>query len=199
MAAFPQLESVWQDARLGVRALQKNPRFTLIAMLTLALGIGATTAIFSVVDAVLLRARPFKDPGRIVLVWPRGPAITYETLSGWSSGANFLEPFEGYQPTTLTITGAGDPKMIYGGYVTGGLMTFLGIRPEAGRLLLPDDGKPGRDHTAMIGYGLWKELFGGDPAVIGRSITLDNQEYQVVGVTPRLCLPSARTCGYLFR
>lgn len=191
MAAFSQLESVWQDARLGVRALQKNPSFTLIAILTLALGIGATTAIFSVVDAVLLRPMPFKDPGRIVEVWPLGAPVTYETLSGWSSGANFLEPFEGYQPTTLTITGAGDPKMIYAGYITGGLMTFLGVRPEAGRLLLPDDGKPGQDHTAMIGYGLWKELFGGDPAVIGRTITLDNEEYQVVGVTPRFVPPFA--------
>jgi predicted permease len=191
MTAFSTLESVWQDARLGLRALRKSPGFTAIAVLTLALGIGATTAIFSVVDAVLLRPMPFKDPGRIVEVWPRGAAVTYETLSGWSSVANFLEPFEAYQPTTLTLTGAGDPKMISAGYVSGGLMTFLGVRPEAGRLLLPDDGKPGQDHTAMISYGLWKGLFGEDPAVIGRTITLDNQEYQVVGVTPRLAFPFA--------
>lgn len=186
MSAFSTFESVWQDARLGLRTLQKNPSFAAIAVLTLALGIGATTAVFSVVDAVLLRPMPFKDPGRIVEVWgSEGVNVTYETLSGWSSGADFLKPFEGYQPTNLTITGAGDPKMIDGAYVTGGLMTFLGVGSEVGRLLLPDDGKPGQDRTVMIGYALWKGLYGGDPAVIGRKITLDNHEYQVVGVTPR--------------
>jgi predicted permease len=178
------LADLYQDVLYGLRTLRKAPGFTAAAVLSLALGIGATTAIFSVVDAVLLRPMPFKDASRIVEVWPLGASVTYETLSGWSSAADFLEPFEGRQPTNLTITGAGDPKMIDASYVTGGLMTFLGVRPEIGRLLLPDDGKPGQDHTVVLAHSLWKELNGGDPAVIGRTITLDNQEYQVVGVMP---------------
>lgn len=182
---IPFLDSLHQDVRYALRGMLKTPGVTATAILTLALGIGATTAIFTVVDAVLLRPLPFRDPERIVMVWPLGSGVSYETLSGWRSASDFLEPFEGRQPTTVTITGAGDPKMIRGEYVTGGLMPFLGVRPELGRLLLPDDGKPGKDHTVMIGYGLWKDLFGGDPSVISRMVTLDNQEYEVVGVTPR--------------
>lgn len=178
------LADLHQDVLYGLRTLRKTPGFTAAALLSLALGIGATTAIFSVVDAVLLRPMPFKDASRIVEVWPLGASVTYETLSGWTSAADFLEPFESRQPTNLTITGAGDPKMIDASYVTGGLMTFLGVRPEIGRLLLPDDGKPGQDHTVVLAHSLWKELYGGDPAVIGRTITLDDQEYQVVGVMP---------------
>ncbi len=182
---FNWVTDLRQDILYGLRMLRKNPGFTAAAVLSLALGIGATTAIFSVVDAVLLRPMPFKDPSRIVEVFGENSSITYETVSGWSSGTDFLEPFEGRQPTSITITGAGDPKMIRAEYVTGGLMAFLGVRPEVGRPLLPDDGRPGQDHRVMIGYSLWKDLFGGDPAVVGRMVTLDNQKYEVVGVTPR--------------
>ncbi len=109
---FTWVTDLRQDILYGLRMLRKNPGFTAAAVLSLALGIGATTAIFSVVDAVLLRPMPFKDPSRIVEVFGENSSITYETVSGWSSGADFLEPFEGRQPTSITITGAGDPKMI---------------------------------------------------------------------------------------
>src|SRR5579862_8410236 len=102
-----------------------------------------------------------------------------------TGAADFLEPFEGFQPSDNTITGTSEPKRVTGAYVTGGLMNFLGARPEIGRLLLPDDGKPGADRMAVLSYSLWMEMFGGDPGVIGRQIALNDVEYQVVGVMPR--------------
>ena len=189
---FSWLTDLRQDVLYGLRMLRKRPGVTAVALLTLALGIGATTAIFSVVDAVVLRPLPFKDASRIVELWnsiPKQkvsyPGATFETLSGWSAGAaDFLEPFEGYQPADITITGAGEPKRVTGAYVTGGLMNFLGAKPEIGRLFLPDDGKVGADRLAVLSHPLWMEMFGGDPAVVGRPITLNDMEYSVVGVMP---------------
>jgi predicted permease len=187
---FSWLTDFRQDVLYGLRMLRKTPGVTGVALLSLALGIGATTAIFSVVDAVLLRPMPFKDPGRIVELWnslPKQkvayPGVTFETLSAWSA-ADFLEPFEGYQPTDVTITGATEPKRVLGAYVSGGLMTFLGARPEIGRPLLPDDGKMGADRVAVLSYSLWTGFYGADPSIVGRTIGLNNLDYQVVGVMP---------------
>jgi putative ABC transport system permease protein len=187
--------SLLQDLRFGVRTLLKKPAFTAVALLTLMLGVGATTAIFTVVDAVLLRPLPFNAPDRLVdlinVIHHPGatlsyPGLTEETLDLWrSSTTDFLEDFQGYQPYPMQISGISEPKEATGEYVTGGLMTFLGVKPLLGRILLPDDGAPGRDHVVLLSAAFWLQTFGGDPSEVGKTITINKESFTVVGIMPR--------------
>jgi predicted permease len=188
---FPRLESFWQDVRYCIRTLAKQPGFTAVVLLTLTLGIGATTAIFTVVDAVLLRPLPFSNPDRIVEILNYIPksAITYfgssmEKIAEWKADTDFFEEFQGFSPTDSLITGESEPERISGAYVTDGLLAFLGVQPQIGRGFLPGDGAPGRDHLIVLSQSFWRDRFGGDPQIIGKKINLNKQDFTVVGVAP---------------
>ena len=191
MAAFSTLETSWQDVRYGARILRKNLGFTAVAVLTLALGIGANTAIFSIVDAVLLRPLPYPDPNQLVLMF-NVPLQQPNALSGLSY-RDFTECREqngvfsevaGNAFHDLTLTGAGEPSIVNTAAVTPEIFPLLNAIPLAGRTLLPEDGKPGAAPVAVLSENLWRSRFSSNPAVIGQSITLDMRSFTVVGILP---------------
>src|SRR5271156_122749 len=179
-----------QDMRYGIRMLAKNPGFTIIAVLTLALGIGANTAIFSVVNAELLRPLPFRDASRLVSV-ASSNSRTHST-AGSMSYLDFLdlraqnqvfENMAAYTDGSFTLTGVDQPAHIVGASVSASLFDVLGATPELGRTFLPDEDQP-HHHVVIFSHELWKARFAGDPQVIGRTIALDKSAYTVVGVMP---------------
>lgn len=188
---FPHLESFWQDVRYGVRTLAKQPGFTAVVLLTLTLGIGATTAIFTIVDAVLLRPLPFSNPDRIVEILNYIPSSSLSyggsapaKVSEWKSDTDFFEDFQGFSPTAALITGESEPEQIAGAYISDGLLPFLGVEPQIGRGFSPGDGAPGRDHLVLIADSFWRDRFGADPNIVGRKINLNKEDFTVVGVAP---------------
>ncbi|HMJ06366.1 MAG TPA: ABC transporter permease [Chthoniobacterales bacterium] len=179
-----------QDLRYGWRTLLKSPGFTGIAVLALALGIGANSAIFSVVNTILLRPLPYQNPDELVMIWENATHLGFPKNT--PSPANFLD---WQQQSTLfagvaaiaeqsyNLTGVGEPERLDGRRVSANLFDLLGVRPLLGRNFLPEDDKPGT-RLAILNEGLWKRRFGSDPAVIGRSLTLSGENYTVVGVLP---------------
>jgi putative ABC transport system permease protein len=171
--------------------LAKNPGFTAAAVLTLALGIGANTAVFSVVHAVLLRPFPYKDPNRLVIVWE-------QNLSrGWTtnivSAANFLDwrkqnsvftEMAAIDSTSFNVAGSGEPIEVGGERVTANLFSLLGVQPIRGRGFQSEDDRPASAPVAIVSYGLWQRRYGGDPRLLGRAISLDGRSYPVVGIMP---------------
>jgi putative ABC transport system permease protein len=184
-------ETLWQDVRFGMRTLVKNPGFTAVAVIALALGIGANSAIFSVVNTVLLRPLLYQDPERLVMVWEKGAADVFPINS--VSAANFLdwrdqnEVFEGMaiiNHASFNLTGAGEPERINGRRFSANLFRLLGVEPQLGRAFLPEEDAPGAGRVVMLSHGLWQRRFGSDPSIIGKSLTLNGQSYTVVGVMP---------------
>jgi len=180
------LETVAQDARYGLRALAGAPGFTVAAVVALALGIGATTAIFSVVDAVLLRPFPYRDPARLAVLLHRGRnPVAPANFLDWKRDASSFESMGAADFWQANLTGVDTPERVHGLHVTANLLPMLGVPPLIGRLFVPDDDAPGREHTVVLGYRLWQRRFGGDPSVLGRTATLDGEAHIVVGVMPR--------------
>ena len=184
------METLLQDIRYGIRMLAKNPGFTAIAVLTLALGIGANTAIFSVVNAELLRPLPFRDPGQLVRVASANArihtvsgAVSYPDFADWRSQNHVFQDMAAYTDSSFALTGIEQPAHLQAATVTAGMFNLLGASPELGRGLQPEDDEP-HHHVVVLSHSLWKERFGGDPQIIGRVITLDNSAYTVVGVMP---------------
>jgi putative ABC transport system permease protein len=180
---------MFQDLRYGARMLLKRPGFTLIAVITLALGIGANTAIFSMVNGVLLRPLPYKEPQRLVMVFAPRPQV--QDLPPWA--ADFVElrdrnqAFEeaaAFRAQALSITGAGEPEFAGGARVSANLFTLLGIGAIRGRAFLPEEDQPGRNRVVILSHGLWRRRFGSDPQIIGRTISLNDEPHTVVGVAP---------------
>jgi putative ABC transport system permease protein len=191
MAAISNFESCWQDARYGARMLRNNPGFTAVAVLTLALGIGANTAIFTIVDAVLLRSLPYPDPNQLVLMFDV-PLQEPDALSSMSyrdfalcreQNAVFSE-MAGNAFHDLTLTGAGEPVIVNTAAVTPEIFPLLNAKPLAGRTFRPEDGKQGAAPVAVLSENLWRTSFGSNPALIGQSITLDMRSFAVVGILP---------------
>ncbi|HEV2289044.1 MAG TPA: ABC transporter permease [Candidatus Acidoferrales bacterium] len=185
------LESLLQDLRYGVRMLRKSPGFTAVAVLTLALGIGANTAIFSIVDAVLLRAFPYPDADQLVFVFNapvKQPdalsALSYRDLRECREQNRVFSEMAGNAFHDLTLTGAGEPSIVNAADVTPEIFSLLGAKPLAGRTLAPEDGKPGAAPVAMVSENLWRSRFGANPGVIGKSINLDMRSFVVVGILP---------------
>jgi predicted permease len=186
------LGTLLQDIRFGLRMLRKNPGFTAVAVLTLALGIGANTAIFSVVQCVLLRQLPYHDPGRLVEVWtsylPQFPqfALSGADFNQWRSQAKSFAQMAAYWsvPVDANLTGAGNPARVEITYASSGLFPTLGVRPIVGRAFLPVEDQPNAPYIALLSHRLWKDRLGADPAVVGRTITLDGRNYSLVGVLP---------------
>jgi predicted permease len=185
------LERLWQDLTYAVRGLAKSPGFTFAAVLTLALGIGANTAIFSVVNAVLLRPLPYPDSDRIVTVFLHSPNINKGVLGN----ADFLaleqrqRSFDEIAAFSLrangfTLTGQGEPLAIPGTEVTSGFFSTLRAQPEFGRTFFPEEGQPGHSLTVVVSHHFWEQFLHSDPAALGRSIALDGKDYTVIGVMP---------------
>ncbi len=179
-----------QDIRYGLRMMIKNPGFTTIALLALGLGIGANTAIFSVVNSILLRPLPFNKPAQLVVIWENAAHLGFPKNT--PSPANFLDwqkqntIFQGmaaFAQRSFNLTGAGEPERLDGRRVSANLFDVLGVKPLVGRTFSPDDDKPGTK-VALLNESLWRRRFGGDPTVIGRGLALNGESYTVVGVLP---------------
>ncbi|HZF41173.1 MAG TPA: ABC transporter permease [Blastocatellia bacterium] len=179
------MQTLWQDLRYGARTLLKNPGFTLIAVLTLGLGIGANTAIFSVVNGVLLRPLAYHEPERIVtlLNYGQGPVSPANFLD-FRSGSQSFAQMAAAEAWGATLAGADRAEAISGLRMGEGLFALLGEQPLLGRALQSEDYQPGKDHVLALSHKLWQRAFGGDPNIIGRRITLSGESYDVVGVMP---------------
>jgi putative ABC transport system permease protein len=181
-----------QDIRYSARTLLKHLGFAAVAVLTLALGIGANTAIFSVVENVLLRPLPYPQPENIVQIWntyppqaPRAP-LSPGDYADWRQQNSSFSEMGGYTHISqgFNLTGEGEPQRVLGGYVSAGLFPLLGIHLAAGNYFTPEGDRAGSAPVVILSHRLWQSRFGGDPGVIGRAIRLDNQRYTVVGVLP---------------
>jgi predicted permease len=188
-------ESLAQDARFAARTLRRSPGFAAAAALTLALGIGASTAMFSVLDGVLLRGLPVRAQDEVVVAWNRAPAsdsdhlpLTFRELSDFRERSRAFRGVEGvaYQGAhEQVLLDAGQPLVVRATWVTGGFLPLLGVVPAHGRVLLPADDAPGAAPTMVISHGLWRRRFGGDPAAVGRALEWNGRRFTVVGVMPR--------------
>jgi predicted permease len=185
------LEELGQDLRYGARMLVKNPGFTVVAVITLALGIGANTAIFSVVNAVLLRPLPFENPDELVMIWQTDPQrgtfqdlVSPLNLHDWQQQSHTFAQIAAFNPRGFSLTGTGEPEQLPGTFVSVELFPMLGANPLLGRNFLPDEGRPGGNRTVIISYALWQRRFGGDPTLVGKSLTLNGAIYTVVGIMP---------------
>ena len=185
------LEELWQDLRYGVRSLKKNPGFTTVAVLTLALGIGANTAVFSIINAVLLRSLPFQDAKQMVVLGQISPLVrdrlsvaSYLNLVDWREQSDVFAGMAIYRTLGLTLTGAEEPIPLHGAMVSANLFPLLGVTPTLGRAFIPDDDQPGGKQTAMLSYGLWQQRFGADRGILGRTLILNGQSFDVIGVMP---------------
>ena len=174
---FPALEAFLQDTHFGLRMLRKNPGFTAVAVLTLALGIGANTAIFSVINGVLLKPLPFERPDRLVTIYHTPPQASFPGVSTFAvSPANFLdwrgqsqafESMSAYSFRRLTLTGTGHPEAIPTAVVNSSIFSILRAQPVIGRVFTKDEDAPGRDHEVILSYGFWRGHFGGDSEIVG--------------------------------
>jgi putative ABC transport system permease protein len=183
-----------QDVRYGVRMLAKRPAFTVVAVLTLALGIGANTAIFTVVDAAMLRSLPYKQPDRLVHLWEtrRTSEInqvdaSYPDYLDWGQAPEVIDGICGYTGWggSFTLTGRGTPERIEGARVTASFFSVLGVEPLLGRAFHPDEDRPGAAGTVILSYALWQRSFGADAAIVGQQIILDGDPYTVLGILPQ--------------
>ncbi len=188
---FRGLEAALQDLGFAIRLLRRNPAFTAIAVTALALGIGATTAIFSVVDAVMLRPLPFADPSRLVMVWEDATSIGFPhntpapgNYSDWTTAVPSLAGAAALDIRDYNLTGSGTPEKVGAAGVTANLFAVLGVAPTLGRAILPGEDVPGGERVAVLGHALWLRRFGGDPSVVGRPVLLNGEKYTVVGVMP---------------
>src|SRR6266498_5611787 len=173
------------DLKFAFRQLLKNPGFTAVAVLTLALGIGANTAMFSVVNAVLLRPLPFPEPGRLMLV--EGNAINNFAAPDFRDLAEQNRSFEqigACASATFNLSGGGEPERVDGARVSASWLPALGVQPLYGRNLTTQEDRDGGEKVVLLGYGLWQRQFGADPGVVGRTIKLDEQSHTVIGVLP---------------
>ena len=178
------LDSFWQDLRFGARMLVNHPRFTMTILVVLALGIGANTTIFSIVNSVLLRPLPYHDSGRLVEVSATAgltetTAVSLPDFLDWRQNNQVFEQMAAYRWQAFSITGGADPEMLHGWYVTASFFPTLGVQPVKGRSFSPDADSDGAAREVIISYGLWQRRFGGDAGVIRQTINLNNTQYQV--------------------
>lgn len=185
------LETLVADVRFAARSATKRPAFTAVALATLALGVGATSALFSVVDGVLLRPLPFPHAERLLAVGTTPPsgemkmgAVSYLDFVDYRDQMSSLESLDAFDPASHTLVAGGTAEKVSGAIVSGGFFDSLGVRMVLGRAFGRDDDHPGGPRVAVLGHALWQERFGGDPTIIGRSINLDGEPCTVMGVTP---------------
>lgn len=177
------------DLKFAIRQLLKNPGFTAVALFTLALGIGANTAIFSVVDAVLLRPLAYPDSGQLVWLFERGPdwsggSISYPNFTDWRNQQSVFESFGVYSGNSFTLTGAGEPVRLAAALMSADVFAALRTQPEIGRVFREDEDKPGAEPVGVISHALWQNRFGGDAGIVNQTISLNGKAYTLLGVMP---------------
>jgi putative ABC transport system permease protein len=187
--SFPSLETIAQDLRYGLRGIRRSPGFSLVVVLTLALGIGANTAIFSVVNAVLLRPLPYPAAERLVKLGESDPkaegiSVTWVNYRHWRNENHSFEDMAGFETAHLTLTGRGDALFTRAGVVTYGFFGLVEAQPLLGRIFSAADDQPGAAPTAVVDYQFWIDKLGADPAAVGATLALDGKPYEVIGVLP---------------
>ena len=179
------MSQLLQDVRYGLRRLWKSPGFTVAVVLVLALGIGATTAIFSVIDAALLRPLPYPEPERLVTVYGPGQIpLSFPQYLDWKRDTEVFADFGAYWKTTYALTGDGEPELLQVGRMSASVPRMLGVVPRVGRLFSPAEDLSGSEGVVMLSEALWRRRFGGDPRILGRSLTLGEEPYTVIGIIP---------------
>ena len=178
-----------QDIRHALRAFAARPGFTLVALLTLALGIGANTAVFTVVDNVLLQPLPYQDASRLAILTERMPqfpslSVSWQNYVDWRDRSRSFEGFGAVRTTSLTLTGSGEAERLPAKMMTATLLGMLGVSPVSGRPFSADEDRAGAAPVALVSHGLWQRRFGGDPSLVGRTVVLDNEPCTVVGILP---------------
>src|SRR5712691_6781535 len=178
---FVIMETLLKDIRYGIRSLLKRPGFTAIAVITLALGIGANTAIFSVINAVFLRPLPYHEPERLVTIWEQSPQrgmyqmpVSFANLRDWADQNHTFEQISAYTFTNLNLTGAGEPARLSAVRSSANLFSLIGAAPQLGRTFLPEEDKEGATHVVILGHALWQSRFGSDSRILGQSLILNN-------------------------
>ena len=185
------MAGVWQDIKWGFRSLAKSPFFTLIVVLTIALGTGANSAIFSIVNGVLLRPLPFPEADRVVMLWetekgqegkkvPVAPADYFD----WREQAETFESMAGFHPWSASLTGQEEPERISGAAVAAEFFEVLQIQPALGRFFTPEEDRPGAEPVVVLSHGIWQRRFGGDESILESQVLLDAKSYAVVGIMP---------------
>ncbi|MCA1601991.1 MAG: ABC transporter permease, partial [Acidobacteria bacterium] len=184
------METLLKDVRYGVRMLVRNPGFTVVSVIALALGIGANAAIFSVVNGVLLSPLPYKEPERLMMIretkLPQFPefAVASGNFLDWKKQNTVFERLVAFRRSSLNLIGTGDPERLRGLNVTEGFFAMLGAQPQLGRDFLLEEDQPGRNNVVILSHGLWQRRFGADPKILDQAITLSGQNYTVIGVMP---------------
>jgi putative ABC transport system permease protein len=183
------MDNILQDLGYAIRALRKNPGFATVAVLTLALGIGANTAIFSVVNSVLLRPLPYPEPGRLVMVWESEKSgdptlVSLANFVNWSEQSETCSHIAALRGWDANLSGVDEPQRLRGAMVSADLFTALGVAPVAGRTFLPEEDQPGRNRVVVLGYGLWRRRFGSDPQIVGKTIAINGINRTVIGIMP---------------
>src|ERR1035437_3114568 len=188
---FAALETLWQDIRYAVRTLAKTPSFSVVAILSLALGIGANTALFSLMDVMLLRALPVKNPQELVefvRAVPGGAMMTnlpYSVFTSFRQDRSVLSDVFAISSASFAFRGGGATDQAWAHRVSGGFFPALGVNALLGRTIAPDDDRPGAtNHVAVLSYAFWSRRLGSDPAILGATVRLSSESYTVIGVTP---------------
>src|ERR1044071_4205793 len=185
------MQTLFRDLRYAIRMLLKTPSFSTVAVLSIALGIGANTAVFSVINAVLLKALPYHEPQSIVLVWGEDKAggssrgqVSATDVADYRARNHVFEEITTYSDFRPVFSGNGEPERIPGAQVGDGFFTVMHAQPLLGRVFTAEEQVEGKDLVVVLGYGLWQRRFGGDPNIIGQPIKLSSRAYTVVGVMP---------------
>jgi putative ABC transport system permease protein len=183
------MQTIWQDIRYGLRMMAKRPGFTVVAVFTLALGIGANSAIFSVVNGVLLRPMPLEDPDRLIKIWetflPGGQGTaSAPNLKDWREQNTVFNGITAYQFSSLNLRGQESPERLSGATVSPNFFDVVGVRPQLGRAFQTGEDEAGRNRVALLSHRLWQRAFGGDAGVVGKEVPLNGENYTVIGVMP---------------
>src|SRR5882672_8780882 len=194
------METLIQDVRYGFRMLVKSPGFTVVAILTLALGIGANTALFSVINGVLLSPLPFSQPDQLVTLHENKPhfeggSVSYPNFRDWQKDNRTFSSIAVARIYAFSLTGTGEAEQVTGEFVSSDFFPLLGVNPVAGRTFARDEDQVGAGPVALISAGLWQRKFRSAPDVLGKNITLDARDYSIIGVIPasfRLTIPGFR-------
>jgi len=195
-----------EDLRYGLRMLRKNPGFTTVALLTLALGIGANTAVFSIVNGVLLNPLPFPDSDKLVTLFESKPnfregSISYPNFLDWQHDNHAFTSIAAYRPDTVSLTSAGEPEQVRGEMVSADFFSILGVKPVLGRMFTAQEDQLGAGHVVLVSSGFWKRKLASSPDILGSRVVLDGEGYTIIGVIPasfHLLLPNFRDNNELY-
>ncbi len=200
------MQTLIEDVRYGLRMLRKNPGFTAVAVLTLALGIGANTAVFSIVNGVLLNSLPFPDPDKLVVLFESKPnfnegSISYPNFQDWQRDNHSFSSLAAYRPDSFSLTGAGEAEQLKGKMISADFFDILGVKPLMGRMFTAQEDQLGAGRVVLITSGFWKRKFGSSPDILGRRLVLDGEGYTILGVIPasfHLTLPNFPDTGDIY-